>query len=64
LLRGKRSFSHVVSIVVALIVLLTVRWYAIPILGCLYVAIPALQAAGTLWASRKKQPAVPTGEAS
>lgn len=44
LLRGKRSFSHVVTIVVVLIALLTVRWYAIPILGCGYVAIPALRA--------------------
>ncbi|MGI9429636.1 MAG: CDP-diacylglycerol--serine O-phosphatidyltransferase [Bythopirellula sp.] len=48
LLRGKRSFSHVVMIVVILIGLLTVRWYAIPFLACMYVAIPALQAAWTL----------------
>jgi CDP-diacylglycerol--serine O-phosphatidyltransferase len=62
LLRGKRSFSHVVSIVVALIVLLTVRWYAVPILGCLYVAIPALRATGALWTSRKGRPVAPTVE--
>jgi len=53
LLRGKRSFSHVVTIVVALMVLLTVRWYAIPILGCGYVAIPALRAIW-LFATKKK----------
>jgi len=52
ILRGKRSFSHVVTIVVALIALLTVRWYAIPILGCLYVAIPALQA-GWMFCTQK-----------
>ena len=48
LLRGKRSFSHVVTIVVILLGLLTVRWYAIPFLVCLYVAVPALQAGWTL----------------
>ena len=45
LLRGKRSFPHVVMIVFGMIGLLTVRWYAIPILGCGYVAIPVLRAA-------------------
>ena len=55
LLRGKRSFSHVVSIVVIVIALLTVRWYAIPILGCSYVAVPALRAVWQ-WATQKKLP--------
>lgn len=53
LLRGKRSFSHVVTIVVTLMVLLTVRWYAIPILGCLYVAIPALRAGWSFVTNKK-----------
>ena len=42
MLRGKRSFSHVVAIVFTLMALLTVRWYAIPIVVTLYVAVPAL----------------------
>ena len=45
LLRGKRSFSHVVTTVVIVIALLMVRWYAIPLLGCGYVGVPALRAA-------------------
>ncbi len=51
-LRGRRSFSHVVAIVVALMALLTVRWYAIPILGSFYVAIPAVHA-GWNWANQR-----------
>ncbi len=48
LLRGKRSFSHVVAIVFTLMALLTVRWFAIPILCCLYAFIPALRQAWSL----------------
>ncbi len=54
LLRGKRSFAHIVMIVVAMIVLFTVRWYAIPILGCGYVALPALRAVWLALARRKQ----------
>jgi len=53
MLRGKRSFSHVVAILFALTVLITVRWYAIPILVALYVAIPALRSAWFALASAK-----------
>ena len=59
LLRGKRSFSHVVMIVVVLIGLLTVRWYAIPFLACMYVAIPAIQAGWSL-VTQKKHHQAPT----
>ncbi len=48
MLKGKRSFSHVVVIVFTLMVLLTVRWYAIPVLCCLYAAIPAVRYAWSL----------------
>lgn len=48
LLRGQRSFPHVVAIVFAVMVLLSVRWYAVPFLCCLYVAIPAILHAWTL----------------
>ncbi len=54
LLRGKRSFSHVVTIVFTLMALLTVRWYAIPILCCLYTAIPALRYGWVLVRSRRR----------
>ncbi|MCG8449327.1 MAG: CDP-diacylglycerol--serine O-phosphatidyltransferase [Pirellulales bacterium] len=47
-LRGKRSFSHVVTIVFALMILLSVRWYAIPILCGLYAAVPAILHAWSL----------------
>ena len=40
-LRGKKSFAHVVTIVFVLMIMLSVRWYAIPIFGVLYAAIPA-----------------------
>jgi CDP-diacylglycerol--serine O-phosphatidyltransferase len=63
LLHGKRSFSHVVTIVVTLIALLTVRWYAIPILGCGYVAIPALRAFW-VFATQKQTKAAPQSKAS
>lgn len=56
LLRGRKSFSHVVVIVFTIMVLLIVRWYAIPILCCLYIAIPALRYGWTLATSRNKQP--------
>ena len=42
LLRGQRSFSHVVAIVFVLMLLVSVRWYAIPVLCCLYAALPGL----------------------
>ena len=42
LLRGKRSFPHVVAIVFAIMILLSVRWYAVPVVCCLYAAVPAL----------------------
>ena len=63
LLRGKRSFSHVVTTVVVLIVLWTVRWYAIPLVGCLYVTIPALREVWKLMSKKKANPATP-GEAA
>jgi len=43
LLRGQRSFTHVVALVFALMILLTVRWYAIPILCFFYAAVPPLR---------------------
>jgi len=53
LLRGRRSFSHVVALVVGLMVLLTVRWYVIPFVGVGYVAIPAVRSVW-LWGKNEK----------
>lgn len=52
LLRGKKSFSQVVVIVFTLMVLLTVRWYAIPLLCSAYIAIPAVRYGWTLARSK------------
>ncbi len=54
LLRGRKSFSHVVVIVFTIMVLLTVRWYAIPILCCAYTTIPAIRHGWTLARSRER----------
>lgn len=43
LLRGQRSFSHVVGILFALMVLLSVRWYAVPAVCVLYAVFPLLR---------------------
>jgi len=43
LLRGQRSFSHVVGLVFALMILLSVRWYAVPALCVLYAVVPLLR---------------------
>ena len=48
LLRGQRSFSHVVAIIFALMVLLSVRWYAVPALCVLYAVFPLLRYAWLL----------------
>jgi len=54
LLRGKRSFAHVVAVVFALMTLLTVRWYAIPIVCFLYAAFPAVRQMWS-WIRRAKR---------
>lgn len=43
LVRGRRSFAHVVGLVFAIMLLITVRWYVVPFVCCLYVAIPAVR---------------------
>lgn len=59
LLRGKRSFSHVVMTVVVLIVLMTVRWYAIPLVGCSYVLVPAVRSGWLMLSAKKTKSATP-----
>lgn len=41
--RGRRSFAHVVGLVFAIMLLVTFRWYVVPFVCGLYVAIPAAQ---------------------
>jgi len=41
--RGNRSFGHVVTLIFGILALLVVRWYAIPILCCLYAIAPAIR---------------------
>jgi CDP-diacylglycerol---serine O-phosphatidyltransferase len=43
LIRGRRSFTHIVALLFAIMALLMVRWFAVPILCFLYVAVPALR---------------------
>lgn len=59
-LRGKKSFSHVVVILFTIVALATVRWYAIPILCCLYTAIPALRYGWSLARPFAKQSKAPS----
>ena len=63
ILRGRRSFSHVVVLVFTSMAVLTVRWYAIPILCCLYTAIPALRYGWSLM-RRSQQPSASSREVS
>ena len=43
LIRGQRSFAHIVAIVFALVAILIVRGYAVPLLCVLFVLIPPLR---------------------
>lgn len=41
--RGRRSFAHVVGLLFAIMLLVTFRWYVVPFVCGLYVAVPAAQ---------------------
>lgn len=43
LIRGRRSFAHIVGLLFAIMALLMVRWFAVPILCVLYVSVPAVR---------------------
>jgi CDP-diacylglycerol--serine O-phosphatidyltransferase len=43
LIRGQRSFAHIVAIVFALVAILIVRGYAVPLLCVLFVLVPPLR---------------------
>ena len=53
LLRGQRSFAHIVAIVFAVVAILIVRGYAVPLLCVLFVLIPPLRFAWELVRHRR-----------
>ncbi|MCH2115547.1 MAG: CDP-diacylglycerol--serine O-phosphatidyltransferase [Pirellulales bacterium] len=63
-LRRKRSFSQVVTLVFALMVLKAVWWYAIPILCGLYAAVPAIQHVWVVVLRSKRGREAKSGEAA
>jgi CDP-diacylglycerol--serine O-phosphatidyltransferase len=61
LLRGQKSFPHLVAIVFTIAVLLAVRWYAVPALCLLYAFVPAAMHA---WRRGLRKPALASSAAS
>lgn len=53
LVRGRKSFTHIVGLVFAIMAILLVRWFAVPILCFVYVTVPALRFG---WQSLKTKP--------
>lgn len=53
LIRGQRSFAHVVAIVFALVAILIVRGYAVPLLCVLFVLVPPVRYAWELARDRR-----------
>jgi CDP-diacylglycerol--serine O-phosphatidyltransferase len=53
LIRGQRSFAHVVAIVFALVAILIVRGYAVPLLCVLFVLVPPVRFAWELARNRR-----------
>jgi CDP-diacylglycerol--serine O-phosphatidyltransferase len=54
LIRGRKSFTHVVGLLLAIVTLLMVRWFAVPIICCLYVAVPALKFGWNVYRERSQ----------
>lgn len=52
-LRGHHSFAHIVAIVFALVAILIVRGYAVPLLCVLFVVIPPLRYAWEVYQNRR-----------
>ena len=63
LLRGRRSFTHVVALLFAIMGLWMVRWFAVPIICALYVSVPALKFAWKVLRSRGQLSKPSHGEA-
>ncbi len=55
LFRGQRSFGHVVGLVFALVAVMLIRGYAVPILCCAFVLAPPIRFLIELARRRKKQ---------
>jgi CDP-diacylglycerol--serine O-phosphatidyltransferase len=54
LIRGRKSFTHIVALLFAIVGLLMVRWFAVPIICCLYVAVPALKFGWNVYRERSQ----------
>lgn len=59
LLRGRKSFTHIVGLLFAIMALLMTRWFAVPILCMLYVAVPAVRF-GWQFAKERRRLSKPT----
>lgn len=53
LIRGRKSFTHIVGLLFAIMALLMTRWFAVPIICFLYVTIPAVRFA---WQYLRERP--------
>jgi CDP-diacylglycerol--serine O-phosphatidyltransferase len=53
ILRGQRSFAHVVAVVFAFVALMVARGYAVPIVACAFVLYGPIHLAWELWVQRK-----------
>jgi CDP-diacylglycerol---serine O-phosphatidyltransferase len=53
-IRGRRSFTHIVGLLFAIMALLMVRWFAVPMICCLYVAVPALKFGWNMYRERNQ----------
>lgn len=53
LLRGQHSFAHIVAIVFALVAILIVRGYAVPLLCVLFVLVPPVRYAWEVYQNRR-----------
>ena len=53
--RGQRSFGHVVAVVFALVAIMVVRGYAVPIAACAFVLYGPVHLAWEKWVERRHQ---------
>lgn len=63
LVRGRRSFAHVVGLVFAIMTLVTLRWYVVPLVCCLYAVFPAIHYLWLLYRLRSQARQSPPPEA-
>ena len=54
-LRGQRSFGHVVAVVFCFASIMVVRGYAVPIAACVFVLYGPIHLAWELWVQRRQR---------